>query len=425
MAEQPNTNNSATNTNANFGVGGVGVSGAQVELMETMQPQSYQNLQQQQHDSDYAHQVQQHALQQQQQPFYQQEPVVQDQRQFDQQYQQSFYSQPSEGIQANSASVDADMAAPAVTPANTNAIGDGSPGFSVGGVGVPGAQVELIDSMGPQALYQNQQPLQQSQYIQQQTTAPAQYTGEDATNFHVGGLGAPGAQVECLPTIEEQQTTTTSAIDAGTKPLELETVQQASAARPPVGPFDPPAESDTTATNATAAPPTIFLQREASMRHGQDATIAATTATTTSTTTSTPQVPHKVHVASSGAVAAAAAAQAADASTRGRRRSSLAVLADKIRSSTSRSRSPSLSRRLSRTISRHSLEDGEDDSVGGPYRDVKIAQQEHVAKLRAEQEKNGITHNIDGIPIPPVPERQRRRSSVGHILGLDKPLLSR
>ncbi|KAG0372480.1 hypothetical protein BGX24_000195 [Mortierella sp. AD032] len=444
MAEHTNNTNTTTN------VGGAGVPGAQVELMDTLenlQPQSHQHLQQQQYqqDVDYAHQVQQHANQQQQQPFYQQEPVVRrDQRQFDQQYQQSFFSQPNDGggVQINSATMDAEMAAPAVVPANTNAVGDGAPGFSVGGVGVPGARVELMDSMQPQSHYQQQQerhvqqqstaaPVQaqqsffsqpgdssstHQQYNGQENTAPAHYTGVDATNFHAGGLGAPGAHVEYLPTIAEQQrqTTTTSAnttTGTGTQPGELDTVQHASASRPPVGPFDPPAQSD-----ASTAPPTIFLQREAS-------------------SITTPQVvaaPQKIHVASSGAVAAAAAAQAADASSRGRRRSSLAVLADKIRSSTSRShsrshsRSSSISRRLSRTISRHSFDGEEEDTTaGGPYRDVKIAQQEHLAKLRAEQEKNGITHNVDGLPIPPAPERQRRRSSVSHILGLDKPLLSR
>ncbi|KAG0285792.1 hypothetical protein BGZ96_010021 [Linnemannia gamsii] len=317
-----------------------------------------------------------------------------------------------------------------------------NPNYNVEGVGVPDAQVGLKENMHNQSYQHFQQHLQQQQpqhdLAQQQvhqqqsleappvpqhqqhltasgagvpsqpsfisqpkdsTTARQQYvqdstpvyhSTEDAPNFHVGGLGA-GAQVG-----------------------ELGTVQHASASRPPVGPFDPPAES--IATDPTA-PPTIFIQREATMRHDHETPV---------TTTTTELFPQKVHVASTDAVAAAAAVQAADAASRGRRRSSLAVLADRIRSATrSRSRSPSLSNRLTRTISRHSCDDDEDDPVGGPYRDVKIAQQEHLAKLRAEQEKNGITHNVDGLPIPPTPERQRRRSSVSHILGLDKPLLSR
>ncbi|KAG0301311.1 hypothetical protein BGZ97_002834, partial [Linnemannia gamsii] len=411
------------NPNPNCNVGGVGVPGAQVELMENMQSQSHQYLQQQQLQHDYAQQqlhqqqsaaeppVQQH----QQQQYYQQEPT-RDPRQFDQQYQQSYYNQPTHGgvVQTNSATVDAEMAPPTVVPANTNVVGDGDPGFSVGGVGVPGARVETLDSMQPQTHYQQPVHQQQEHYIQQQhvgggigvpgqqsffsqptdsTTARQQYVQEstpvhhstkDATDFHVGGLGVPGAHVEFLPTIEEQQSIMTPTTATGT------------------------AESTATATDR-AAPPTIFLQREASMLYDHDTPIT-TSSTTTATATEPP--PQKVHVASAGAVAAAQAAQAADAATRGRRRSSLAVLADKIRSSTrSRSRSPSLSRRLSRTISRHSFDDDEDDSVGGPYRDVKIAQQEHLAKLRAEQEKKGITHNADGIPIPPAPERQRRRSS--------------
>ncbi|KAF9141536.1 hypothetical protein BGX30_004605 [Mortierella sp. GBA39] len=276
--------------------------------------------------------------------------------------------------------------------------------YNVGGVSVPGARVENLDLMQPQAFYQQQQ--QQDQTIQQQHVA--------------GNAGAPAQQ---------SSISTASATNTTTKPGELDTIQQASASRPLVGSFDPPADATIT---EPAVPPTIFLQREASMRHDQQTPAQTTTTTTTSSSTeATP--PHKIHVASSGAVAAAAAAQAADASFRGRRRSSLAILADKIRSSTSRSRSStsrsrssSLSRRLSRTISRHSFDgEEEEESVGGPYRDVKIAQQEHLAKLRAEQEKNGITHNVDGLPIPPAPERQRRRSSVSHILGLDKPLLSR
>ncbi|KAF9541684.1 hypothetical protein EC957_002761 [Mortierella hygrophila] len=401
-----------TNPNANYNVGGVGVPGAQVELMENIQSQVHQLLQQQQLQSD---QKQSAPVQQQ----YSQQAHTRDPLQFDHQYQQSFFTQPTDNgaIQTNSAMVDAEMAAPAIVPANTNVVGDGSPGLSVGGVGVPGARVETLDLIRPQAFYQQQQ--QQDQTIQQQQ--------------HVAGnAGAPAQQ----PFIS-----TASAISATTKPGELDTVQQVSGSRPPVGPFDPSAEATTT---EPAVLPAIFLQREASMRHDQQTPAQTTTTTTTSSSTeATP--PHKIHVASSGAVAAAAAAHAADESSRGRRRSSLAVLADKIRSSTSRSRSSSLSRRLSRTssstsrsrssslshrlsrtISRHSFgEEEEEESVGGPYKDVKIAQQEHLAKLRAEQEKNGITHNVDGLPIPPAPERQRRRSSVTRILGLDKPLLSR
>ncbi|KAF9150015.1 hypothetical protein BG015_008168 [Linnemannia schmuckeri] len=456
MTEHKNSN---PHTNATYNVRGVDVPGAQVEPIENIQPQSHQLLPQQQLQHDSSRKVQQQqsipVQYQQHQQYFQKNPT-RDPRQFDQQYQQSFYTQPTGNrtIQTNSAKVDAEMAAPAVVPANTNVVGDGSPGFSVGGVGVPGARVETLDSMQPKTHYQQQPPQQpiqqhQEQYIQQQhvagdapaqqsffsqpvgsTTAHQQYAQDaapvhhstkDATNFYVGGLGAPGGQVEYLPSIEEQQSTMTSTAGTTTKPGELDTVQHTSASRPPVGPFDPPAEATTT---EPPAPPSIFLQREASIRHDQETPAHTTTASTTlPSTEATPQ--HKIHIASSSAVAAAAAAQAADAATRGRRRSSLAVLADKIRSSTSRSRSSSLSRRLSRTISRHSSEDGEDDSAGGPYRDVKIAQQEHLAKLRAEQEKNGITHNIDGLPIPPAPERQRRRSSVSHILGLDKPLLSR
>ncbi|KAI1317755.1 hypothetical protein EDD11_007929 [Mortierella claussenii] len=86
------------------------------------------------------------------------------------------------------------------------------------------------------------------------------------------------------------------------------------------------------------------------------------------------------------------------------------------------SRKSSKSRSGSRS-GRSSLDGGE-----GPYADVVRAQNEFMEKLRAEQEKNHVTHNADGIPIPPRPSpgsrSSSRRSSVTHILGLDKPLLS-
>ncbi|KAF9108237.1 hypothetical protein BGX29_002380 [Mortierella sp. GBA35] len=423
-----------TNTNANFKVGAVGVPGAQVELMGNMQPPAPPTPP----AADYALQSQQQPSMVQQQQQQQQQHVPRDPRQFDQQYQQSFFTQPNDiPVASSSAATATSLAAPGIVPANTNAVGDGSPGFSVGGVGVPGAQVELIDSMRPQS-YQQQQPLHE-QLIQRQHVQQQHVQQRHVQQQYVQQLQSPIAPADApvqqsfftqpgdLSSIQRQQQYTPHDIQQQqTKPLELDSVQHASASREPVGPFDP-AEPP--------VPPTIFLQREASMRHDQETPATTTTTTTNSTSTpigvasaftgGAPQVaPHKVHVASSGAVAAAAAAQAADASTLGRRRSSRAVLADKIRSSTSRSRSPSLSRRLSRTIPRHSFED-EDDNAGGPYKDVRIAQQEHLVKLRSQQERDGITHNVDGLPIPSPPERQRRRSSASHILGLDKPLLSR
>ncbi|KAF8924629.1 hypothetical protein EDD21DRAFT_371299 [Dissophora ornata] len=64
----------------------------------------------------------------------------------------------------------------------------------------------------------------------------------------------------------------------------------------------------------------------------------------------------------------------------------------------------------------------------GPYADVVRAQNEFMEKLRDEQEKNHITHNADGIPIPPRSRPSSRsgsrRSSISHALGLDKPLLA-
>ncbi|KAF9927761.1 hypothetical protein FBU30_002878 [Linnemannia zychae] len=56
----------------------------------------------------------------------------------------------------------------------------------------------------------------------------------------------------------------------------------------------------------------------------------------------------------------------------------------------------------------------------GAYAEVAKAQFLFMEKLREEQERRRITHNVDGLPLPP-----RRQTSLNHILGLDKPLLSR
>ncbi|KAF9418941.1 hypothetical protein BGZ76_004318 [Entomortierella beljakovae] len=83
------------------------------------------------------------------------------------------------------------------------------------------------------------------------------------------------------------------------------------------------------------------------------------------------------------------------------------------------SRRSSKSRPLS-WIRRTSIEEQEEDA---PYADVVRAQNEFMEKLRAEQQKNHITHNADGIPIPPS-KPTSRRSSIVQALGLDKPLLA-
>ncbi|KAF9564463.1 hypothetical protein EC968_004486 [Mortierella alpina] len=364
--------------------------GTQAELKDTMQPQ-------------------QHPLATQQD----QQPILQ---QFQPQYQQSFFTQPDipepQGREHQNHDQSYD---PRATPSNTNAVGDGTPGYHVGGVGVPGSRVELMPPQQP-GLGSDMRP-----------ASPQPVPGSDAL---LGG--------------------------------QLDSVQHASASRPHVGPFDPvpsqqppqqqPHSADMPAavnsfstasqippSGGTMAPqstaplphPSIHLQREASAQGGdvprssQDMNISSGSSMSPTTSSTTPETPNKIHIASEDAIAAAQANQAATA--RGRRRSSLAVLVDKIKSaSRSRSRSTSLSRRLSRTLSRHSLdEDEEEAEAGGPYKDVKMAQREYLAKLRAEQERMGITHNADGLPIPQPEERQRRRSSVSHILGLDKPLLSR
>ncbi|KAF9349559.1 hypothetical protein BGX34_001726 [Mortierella sp. NVP85] len=130
-------------------------------------------------------------------------------------------------------------------------------------------------------------------------------------------------------------------------------------------------------------------------------------------------------------------------------RSSLAAFAERFRSrsrSQSRQRTPealpmdrtatssstfstrSTSSRMSSKSRSGSRVRSSIDEVGGPYADVLRAQTEFMEKLREEQERNGVTRNVDGLPIPPrsSPSSRNgsRRSSVAQVLGLDKPLLA-
>ncbi|KAF9571142.1 hypothetical protein EC968_001000 [Mortierella alpina] len=114
------------------------------------------------------------------------------------------------------------------------------------------------------------------------------------------------------------------------------------------------------------------------------------------------------------------------------RRSSLAAFADRFRSR-SRSQSRGRSSMDSGSNSNRSSMDGDkfkysrrrSSELTGEYADVIRAQALFMDKLREEQAKNHITHNADGLPIPPPIERERRRSSLTKILGMDKPLLAR
>ncbi|KAF9313555.1 hypothetical protein BG003_005060 [Podila horticola] len=108
------------------------------------------------------------------------------------------------------------------------------------------------------------------------------------------------------------------------------------------------------------------------------------------------------------------------------RRGSLAAIADHFRSrsrSRSQSRSPSQHRKsVDSSASCSSLPEA------GAYADVIKAQELYLQKLRAKQHVLHITHNVDGLPLPPYPgteEKRERRRSLVQILGMDKPLLAR
>ncbi|KAG0346744.1 hypothetical protein BG004_000944 [Podila humilis] len=124
------------------------------------------------------------------------------------------------------------------------------------------------------------------------------------------------------------------------------------------------------------------------------------------------------------------------------RRGSLSAIADSFRSR-SKSRSPSHHRKsvdkadsgfsprssldITRTWSRRSSSSAK-STEEAPYADVVQAQERFMKDLRTKQHILHVSHNADGLPLPPFPgteERERRRSSLTHILGFDKPLLAR
>ncbi|KAF9934745.1 hypothetical protein BGZ65_003617 [Modicella reniformis] len=103
----------------------------------------------------------------------------------------------------------------------------------------------------------------------------------------------------------------------------------------------------------------------------------------------------------------------------GSRRSSISAFVDRLRS---RSRSRSRSRPRP-SIDGFIEEDKEyvysrrkSSEIHGEYASTLRAQVEHMEKLRSEQAKAGVTHNVDGIPIPPPVNSSRegrRRSIIG------------
>ncbi|KAF9398549.1 hypothetical protein BGZ94_005970 [Podila epigama] len=114
------------------------------------------------------------------------------------------------------------------------------------------------------------------------------------------------------------------------------------------------------------------------------------------------------------------------------RRNSLAALAERLRS---RSRSHSRTRSQNRNSIDFSIPEDSRPSIDSVSEDrpsteprfdydaIILAQHEFMERLRAEQLRNNVHTNIDGIPIPSP--THRRRSSITQILGMDKPLLAR
>ncbi|CAO3573981.1 unnamed protein product [Mortierella alpina] len=68
--------------------------------------------------------------------------------------------------------------------------------------------------------------------------------------------------------------------------------------------------------------------------------------------------------------------------------------------------------------------DADGNEHKGPYADVSRAQAQHMERIREAEKNLHRTHNVDGLPLPQE-NGQRRRSSLAHILRLDKPVLAR
>ncbi|KAK3848154.1 MAG: hypothetical protein J3R72DRAFT_91872 [Linnemannia gamsii] len=104
-----------------------------------------------------------------------------------------------------------------------------------------------------------------------------------------------------------------------------------------------------------------------------------------------------------------------------RRRSSIAkfLMPDTQPNSTSLGR-----RRSSAFTSLGYKTDAGGDEHKGPYAHVSRCQAEHMDRIREAEKNLNLTHNKDGLPLP-KDSGGRRRSSLAHILGLDKPLLAR
>ncbi|KAG0335749.1 hypothetical protein BG004_008343 [Podila humilis] len=86
-------------------------------------------------------------------------------------------------------------------------------------------------------------------------------------------------------------------------------------------------------------------------------------------------------------------------------------------------------RRSSAYLSMGYTTDASGDEHKGPYADVSRSQAQHMERIREAEKNLRLTHNKDGLPLPnedALPNaRQRRRSSIAHFFGLDKPLLAR
>ncbi|KAF9910300.1 hypothetical protein EC991_006799 [Linnemannia zychae] len=116
--------------------------------------------------------------------------------------------------------------------------------------------------------------------------------------------------------------------------------------------------------------------------------------------------------------------QAINNSNGGRRRSSIA----KFLSPDPQPNGANLGRRRSSAFTSLGYKtDAGGNEHKGPYAHVSRSQAEYMDRVREAERNLNLTHNKDGLPLPKDNAMQtgRRRSSLAHILGFDKPLLAR
>ncbi|KAG0293725.1 hypothetical protein BGZ98_002056, partial [Dissophora globulifera] len=149
------------------------------------------------------------------------------------------------------------------------------------------------------------------------------------------------------------------------------------------------------ADSVAAAPAVAFAEPE---RRGRDHTVTPLVEEDSTTTDTNPMSDEKkkTHRNSLAAFAERLRSRSRSHSRHHSTDSDLPLDRSTTQASTNSTSSRKSSKSRSGSRSRSSLE-----LENSPLAEVVRAQNEFMEKLRDEQERNNITHNVDGIPIPP------------------------